>query len=87
MNDNPFLSVFNFFKRISIIIFANAVHQAKHHLSFFLFTIDCRAKITRNEAEFWTKEAEKTSCDHGKQGKNIRFQKQDKTAEQMTTSF
>jgi hypothetical protein len=55
--------------------------------SFVIFFIYCRAKITRNEAEFLTKEGEKTSCDHGKQGKNIWFQKQDKTAEQMTTSF
>ncbi len=63
------------------------IFQGEASFVIFLFTIDCRVKITRNEAELWTKEAEKTSCDHGEQGENVWFQKQDKTAEQMTTSF
>jgi len=36
------------------------IFQGEASFVIFLFS---RAKITRNEAEFWTKEAEKTSCE------------------------
>jgi hypothetical protein len=49
------------------------IFQGEASFVIFLFTVDCIAKITKSEAGFWTKEAEKTSCDHGKQGKIFGF--------------
>jgi hypothetical protein len=49
------------------------IFQGEASFVTFLFTLDCRAKITRNEAEFWTKEAKRLAVTMANKGKIFGF--------------